>query len=225
MVQSFADRMAAYLFSLSAGIQLHDDISWIETYQSVDAVTATSQFLKQYYSDTAKRYFMFGINPGRFGAGITGVSFTDPIRLKNDCGIDHPFDMKPELSSDFVYRVIHQYGSVDSFYKRFFITSICPLGFVKQGKNYNYYDDKELYKRVKPLIVEHLQAQLTLGAESSIAYCIGTGKNADYFHRLNDELQLFDNIIIVPHPRWVMQYRRKRMDEFIDVYLKALRQE
>ena len=32
---------------------------------------------------------IFGINPGRFGAVLPGIPFTDPIRLKKECGIDN----------------------------------------------------------------------------------------------------------------------------------------
>jgi hypothetical protein len=44
--------------------------------------------------------------------------------------------------------VINAYGGPAVFYKRFFIGSVCPLGFVKNGKNINYYDDKELQQTV-----------------------------------------------------------------------------
>ncbi len=37
------------------------------------------------------RYLILGINPGRFGGGITGIPFTDPIRLQNICGIENDF--------------------------------------------------------------------------------------------------------------------------------------
>jgi hypothetical protein len=41
-----------------------------------------SSFYQKYYADNKKRSLIIGINPGRFGAGVTGIPFTDPIRLK-----------------------------------------------------------------------------------------------------------------------------------------------
>jgi len=33
---------------------------------------------------------------------------------------------------------------------------------------------------------------------------------------------LFEEVRPLPHPRWVMQYRLKRIDEFIDLYKDQL---
>jgi hypothetical protein len=40
------------------------------------------QFYSKYYNDTNPRIFLIGINPGRFGGGLTGIPFTDPISGK-----------------------------------------------------------------------------------------------------------------------------------------------
>ncbi|RMF23421.1 MAG: DUF4918 domain-containing protein, partial [Bacteroidetes bacterium] len=37
-------------------------------------------------------------------------------------------------------------------------------------------------------------------------------------------LQLFERIVPLPHPRWVMQYRRKRLSEFVEAYRRAIEQ-
>ena len=57
---------------------------------------------------------------GRFGSGLTGISFTDPQRLKNVLNIDHSFDMRPELSSEFIYEVIEAFGTPKDFFSSFF---------------------------------------------------------------------------------------------------------
>ena len=46
-------------------------------------------FFYKFYNDTNPRHLIFGINPGRFGAGTTGINFTAPKQLKEICGIDH----------------------------------------------------------------------------------------------------------------------------------------
>jgi hypothetical protein len=88
-----------------------------------------------------------GINPGRFGAGVTGIPFTDTKRLEEKCWLTIEGLTTYEPSSVFVYDVIEAYGGVEKFYSDYYISSVCPLGFVKfneKGKeiNYNYYDSR-----------------------------------------------------------------------------------
>ncbi len=44
-----------------------------------------NEFYTKYYNDDNKRHLILGINPGRFGSGVTGVAFTDSKRLKSVC--------------------------------------------------------------------------------------------------------------------------------------------
>src|SRR5258706_12153245 len=67
-------------------------------------------FFNKYFNDGRPRRLLYGINPGRFGGGITGINFTAPRQLKDHCGIDHPFGNSSELSAEFIYEVIEQYG-------------------------------------------------------------------------------------------------------------------
>ena len=110
-------------------------------------------FFEKYYNDNCQRKLMLGINPGRFGAGITGVNFTAPRQLKENCGIDHPWGNTTELSAEFIYEMITQYGGPEKFYSNYFIGAVSPLGFVKDGKNINYYDDKKLQQAVTTFII------------------------------------------------------------------------
>ncbi len=94
---------------------------------------------------------ILGINPGRFGGGVTGIPFTDPKRVIEKCGLAYSGEMKHEPSSVFVYEMIDAFGGAIKFYEQFYIHSVCPLGFTNinnKGKaiNYNYYDSKELTK-------------------------------------------------------------------------------
>ena len=83
---------------------------------------ACSDFYEKYYNDNNERYAFFGINPGRFGGGVTGIPFTDPIRLEKICGIPNDFEKKQELSSVFIYDMIDAFGGAAKFYKRFYIS-------------------------------------------------------------------------------------------------------
>jgi hypothetical protein len=94
---------------------------------------------------------------------------------------------------------------------------------VKDGKNFNYYDQKTLESAVTPFIVESIRRQLSFGAVRQVALCLGEGKNYQFFSRLNAEHSFFEEIIPLPHPRYVMQYRRKYLPDYRARYLHALK--
>lgn len=220
-MKSFSSRVLAYHFSLKPEGKLPHGIEWLLPYSVEETRRCMTTFYNQFYNDQRQRTFILGINPGRFGAGLTGVPFTDPIRLKQ-LGIDNSFPAKPELSSVFVYEMIAACGGPEKFYSQYYITSLSPLGFVKNGKNYNYYDDPQLSKVIRPFIIRNIETQLTFGADRSKVFCLGQGKNFEYLSKLNDEYQWWERVIPLPHPRWVMQYRLKRKEEFIGQYKEAL---
>jgi Domain of unknown function (DUF4918) len=180
-------------------------------------------FYEKYYSDEAPRHMMIGINPGRFGAGVTGVPFTDPIRLKDACGIQNSWPRKPELSSIFMYEMMEAFGGIEPFYKQFYLTSVSPLGFVADGKNVNYYDDRKLAEAVAPFAEKCMKQQMKWNVNRRICFCIGEGKNLQYLQRLNDEKKWFENILPLSHPRFVMQYKRTKIDTYIQQYIDAFK--
>lgn len=166
---------------------------------------------------------MLGINPGRFGAGITGINFTAPKQLKENCGINHPFKISTELSAEFIYEVIDRYGGLKRFYADWFIGAVCPLGFIKDGKNINYYNDKKLQTAVTPFIIDTLRQQLSFGFKTDYGICVGGEKNYKFLADLNDQYKWFQKIIPLPHPRFILQYRRRQKEDYIHQYLSALR--
>ena len=220
---TFGQRVLNFNKSLSPDWSLPDHVELLYPYHEEATWQCMNAFYEKYYKDNNQRIGIFGINPGRFGAGVTGVPFTDPKRLISECGIDNPFPKKPELSSEYIYMLVNGYGGPDTFYQHFYITSLCPLGFTKDGKNYNYYDDKKLEKAVEPHIIHNINAQIELGVSRKVGFILGIGKNMKYFERLNKEEGFFDKVIPLPHPRWVMQYRRKRLEEFLTLSLDKLK--
>src|SRR5665811_2176339 len=103
-------------------------------------IPVISRFYNKFYSDYFPRYLILGINPGRFGAGVTGIPFTDSKRLSEKCGLSIPRLKTFEPSSVFVYEMIDAYGGVEQFYNKFFISAVCPLGFTlinNKGKSIN----------------------------------------------------------------------------------------
>lgn len=179
------------------------------------------EFFTKYFSDNRKRIFIFGINPGRFGGGLTGISFTDPVALREKCGIENSLGGRKELSSEFVYRVIDAFGGPERFYRHFFISAVCPLGFVKGNINYNYYDDSKLLKAVTPFIRKTWRQQFEIGARNDALIVVGAGKNAKFIEQLNSETRLYKRVVSLDHPRFIMQYRRKNIRNYITQYLEA----
>jgi hypothetical protein len=220
---SYAEKIIRFLTTLSLDIPLPGGTEVMNPYIRKEVRQGVETFYKKYYPGDTPRTFLLGINPGRFGAGITGISFTDPIRLEKVCGIPNPFEKKQEISSVFIYDMIKAYGGPEKFYGNFYITAVCPLGFVKDGKNINYYDVRELQEAVTPFIVSTLREQIAFGANREKAFCIGEGKNYKFLLKLNREHHFFDKILPLPHPRFVMQYRYKKREEYVQRYLEVLR--
>jgi hypothetical protein len=219
---TFGNRVIDFLFNLEPDFKCPRGVSVLNPYLDSNTQNVVNKYYTRFYSSPGKRVFLFGINPGRLGAGITGISFTDPVNLLNDAKIEHPFAMKAELSSQFIYEVFQRYGGIENFTQRFFLSSICPLGFMMDNKNLNYYDTAFLENRVRPFIVDKMNQQIKIGAYSEIAICLGEGQNYKYFKGLNEQMKWFDQIIPLPHPRFVLQYKRKEKEKFINKYISTL---
>ena len=225
-MSTFADRIIAFNQQLDFTGILPLGISIMNPFkENGPALAVSSQFYRKYYSYNHPRHLIFGINPGRFGSGMTGVSFTDPKRMVNQCQIPYPGPMAHEPSSEYVYEMIRAFGGITEFYEQFYIHSVCPLGFTITGSNgkevnYNYYDKPELQKAVYPFIIENIQKQIDLGFETDICFCFGTGKNEAFLRKLNADQKFFKQIIALEHPRYIMQYKSKTKQDYIAKYLR-----
>jgi hypothetical protein len=221
-MKTFAEKAIDFYSKLRIENALPAGSRILNPYDNPEVKLIVRAFFTRFYDDRQPRTVLLGINPGRFGAGITGITFTDPVRLERFCQIPNPFEKKAELSSRFIYDVISAYGGCQPFFNRFFLSAVSPLGFVRKGRNLNYYDDRELENALGKFIKSTLLKQLELGIRRDRAICLGAGKNLKFLEKLNRDMNLFREIIPLPHPRWVMQYRYKRKEEFIAEYLKTL---
>ncbi|MCO5230470.1 MAG: SMUG2 DNA glycosylase family protein [Chitinophagales bacterium] len=183
-----------------------------------------SQFYHKFYNDYQERKLIIGINPSRHGAGVTGVPFTDTKRLESACGIKMNSAYTHEVSSVFLYDMIEEYGGVKAFYKNFYINSPFPLAIVRNVKgkwlNANYYDDNQLFEMVKDFMIASLKSHIAMGIDTSKVFVLGK-KNAEFIKKLNQEAQLFDQMVILEHPRFIQQYKSKEADIYIDKYIMA----
>jgi len=217
-----SDTLKDFYFNLKPGRSLPSGIEVMNPYSDSYVREICSIFFDKYFSDNRKRTLLLGINPGRFGAGVTGITFTDPIRLEKDCGIQNNYKKRLEISSVFIYEVIRSYGGPEVFYSNFMLSAISPLGFLKKGKNINYYDTRELLFKLKPFITSTLKEQVAIAGNGKKVICLGEGRNYWYLNKLNKELGLFGEIISLPHPRWIMQYRFRNKRDFVREYIRKL---
>ena len=197
-----------------------DGVEALNPYTDAAVRRAVSAFYTKYFADTGKRVFLIGINPGRFGAGVTGIPFTDTDALRS-CGIPHAVPETRELSAEFVYDMLREYGGARKFYRHFFLTSVCPFGFVRDGVNCNYYDDPAFMKTVLPYIRETFESQLRFGALPT-AVVLGKGKNFSAIKKMNDAYGWFEEVVPLEHPRFIMQYRRRTAGEYRALYCRTL---
>ena len=226
---TFGDRVLSYYNQLDFNGSLPKGIQIMNPFVNnplVDKILR--QFCKKFYNDGNSRFAILGINPGRFGAGVTGIPFTDTKRLKEKCGIAVNAFQTHEPSSVFVYDAIEEYGGVYSFYEKFYMGAVCPLGFTSTSSrgrtiNSNYYDTEELLGSVYDFIIESIKKQLEFGIERDICFCLGTGKNERFLSRINNEHRFFKKLVALEHPRFIMQYRARQKKDYINKYITAFR--
>lgn len=114
------------------------------------------RFHDAYYQNCYPKTVLCGINPGRNGAGKTGIAFVDFDSLsKMLSGIDS--DDK-ERSAQFFYEIVEHFGA-ERFFETFYVTNISWVGFIKDGKNINYYD---LPPKAQEIIFEIYQEEIAL---------------------------------------------------------------
>jgi len=226
VMKTLADRIIDFNRNLDFKGGLPPGIQVLNPFRDHPEVLPIAEaFYRKYYNDTRPRRLIMGINPGRLGAGATGIPFTDTKRLTEVCGLEGPDFHTHEPSSVFIYRLIAAYGGPEEFFGRYYINSVCPLGFVRENAkgrwvNYNYYDSPELFEAIRPFALEKLAEQLAWGLEKEVCYSLGK-KNARYLEQLNQQGAFFGRVVPLDHPRYIVQYKSKAMDAYVDRYLKA----
>jgi hypothetical protein len=199
------------------------DVGLINPYSSNHVQSIVKRFFSKYYNDNRERLFIIGINPGRFGGGLTGISFTDPVALREACGIENILGNRKELSSKFIYTVAEIFGGAEKFFSKVFLTAIYPFAIIKNGKNYNYYDEKLLAEKLRSEIIKNIKSQISFGARKNFAVLLGK-KNAEFFAGINEEHKFFQRIAVLEHPRYIMQYQLKKINYYTTKYIETINQ-
>src|SRR4051812_43666511 len=120
---NWAEHLISFYRNLSPPQNLPGQIEWLFPQKNPEIFSLAETFFRKYYTDENSRKIFLGINPGRYGAGVTGVNFTAPKQLKSDCGIEHNLGKGTELSAEFIYAMINAYGGAENFYSKYFIGS------------------------------------------------------------------------------------------------------
>ena len=218
---NFSSKATKYFCNLKTPHIKSSGVEVINPYEKDDVKEIVKNFYTKFYNDQNERLFIIGINPGRFGGGLTGIAFTDPVALREHCRIENTFGDRKELSSKFVYTVINQFGGVKKFFSGVFLTALYPFAIIKNKKNYNYYDEKSLSDLLRLDMVQNIREQIKFGGRRDYAILLGK-KNADYFFPINEEHKFFKKITVLEHPRYIMQYKLKQIDGYIKKYIEAI---
>lgn len=97
-------------------------------------------YYRKFYGEGGSRIVLCGINPGRLGAGKTGIPFIDFYALNHlipEGGIQHKENT--EKSAQFILSIIERFGAKD-FHDAVYMTNVSWYGFQRGRKNLNYYE-------------------------------------------------------------------------------------
>lgn len=179
---------------------------FLENWSSVE------EFYARYYLQGFPKTVLCGLNPGRRGAGKTGIPFVDFASLSQLMdGIDRRDD---ERSATFFHGIVsHMNPTV--FYQSFFVTNVSWVGFVKDGKNANY---DVLPPKAQAFIYDRFREEMELVGPDRI---ISISKPA---HSTIKSLfgREIDTSICLPHPNWCAFPKKRKAAE--EKYISTLSQ-
>ncbi len=220
--KSFATAIASFLMrldppALPAGVEVLNPYLEPEIRRVVRCMTS------KFYVDTPARLSVWGINPGRFGAGLTGLAFTDPWAVVHQLGISTSITGRREISAAFISDVIDAYGGPAEFYRDIYLGAVSPHGYVRDGVNMNFYDTPELRASVVPYAVTCMQKQIKAGLRTDVAVVLGSGALRKVVEREIRSAVGLEHVVYLEHPRFVMQYRRSQRGAYVDRYVSTFR--
>ena len=183
----------AYIDSDEFGLLLKDqNVEILKDF--LNNTEAIEKFNRTYYAHGVPNIVLCGMNPGRLGAGKTGIPFTDFKHLsKYIDAVDHG---DSERSATFFHEIVEHFG-VERFYRHVYVTNLSWLGFKRDGNNVNYDDLSEraiafIYKMfkkemhyVKPKYIVSLGDSVYTSLHTLFAH----DHSIDITHKL-------------PHPSW-----------------------
>ncbi len=221
--EDFGRFVEHFLSNVTVGVELPADVQVLRPYTDPEVRRVLRLMCRKYYAGGHPRVGVWGINPGRFGAGVTGLSFTDPWAVAHDLGIPTTLEGRRELSAEFISRVIAAYGGAQKFYRDVYMSALCPLGFTRHDVNINFYDDVQLAKTIRPKIIEWMSQALDAGVRRDVTIVLGAGKLRSFMEKhIRTDVGLAE-VVYLDHPRYIMQYRRRDVEAYVELYVETIR--
>lgn len=197
----------------SSKLQFHNP------YDAPSRAEAIGKFCAKYYSDSSPRTHLVGINPIRLTNTSTGVNYTDGYALEHKCGIPNEFSKSRELTSSFFYDVVDAAGGAVAFYSAVFAWAVMPVALTFEGEYANYYEVDD--DRVDDVIAMNM-AWLSALPKRGRLVVLGSGQNKSIVGKMEGVADAYNEIIYLPHPRWIMQYNREKAGHYVCEYINAL---
>lgn len=220
--KSFASAIASFLTRL-APPALPAGVEVLNPYLEPEIRRVVRSMITKFYVDAPARLSVWGINPGRFGAGLTGLAFTDPWAVVHQLGITTSVAGRREISAEFISDVIDAYGGPAEFYRDIYLGAVSPHGYVRDGVNMNFYDTPELRAAVVPYAVACMKKQIRAGLRTDVAVVLGSGALKQVVEREIRSAVGLDHVVYLEHPRFIMQYRRSQRVAYVDRYVNTFR--
>jgi hypothetical protein len=221
--RSFGRFVETFLTTLSIDGVLPEGVEVLFPYSSDEVRRVVHEMCIRYYASTGPRIGVLGINPGRFGAGLTGLAFTDPWAVEHDLGIPTTVTGRREMSAEFISMVIEAYGGPTMFYDDVFMSALSPLGFIRNEANINFYDDRELERTMTPQIITWMRKIFDAGVRKDTTILLGSGKLRTFMEKNVREQVGVSEVIYLDHPRYIMQYRRSQVSDYVRLYVETIR--
>ena len=174
------------------------------------------QFWQQYVPEPLPQTVIVGLNPGRMGAGLTGVPLLDFRSLTNLLPDARLPRNDTEPSANFFHRVAQHIGA-EKFYRQFYVSNVSAVGYLRDNKNCNYHD---LPDAAQQIVEQRFRDEMAVVAPKRI---IALGREVEAtVQRLYDDGAI--RISHLPHPSWIMTYRLREAQSWVRRYTQMLLQ-
>ena len=108
---------------------------------------------------------------------------------------------------------------MEEFYSRVLPWAALPVAVTSEGSYANYYQIDR--KEIVDLVMMNITWLSKLPRVGKLVV-LGVGENKQYLENLDGYPFGYNEVIYLPHPRWIMQYNRKKLDQYIAAYGAAL---
>ncbi len=216
---TYSDQVISFYRDFAVGDIFDNALQLHNPFDAPSRREIMTAFYEKFFKDEAPRTHILGINPSRLSNTSTGVHYTDGFALQTYCAIENNFSKSRELTSDFFYRVVERMGGTHDFFAKIFPWAAMPVALTDHGEYANYYEVEN--ERVSEIVSQNLK-WLTGLPRSGKLVVLGLGDNQARVKQMEGFPFGYQDIRYLPHPRWVMQYNRKRLDQFIEMYIDAL---